>query len=118
MTSSRSKNQILDLEAANYEYDTQRSVFFVSNVHCASCVAYVTEVLSEISTVTGIEVTIVTHEVRASHSATVRPTVLVNALIHAAFEVQYVTTFNHRGALVSELDTSAWNHRGSALFST
>jgi copper ion binding protein len=115
---SGSKSQILDLEAANYEHDTQRSVFFVNNVHCASCVAYVTEVLSEISTVTGIEVTILTHEVRARHSATVRPTVLVNALIHAAFEVQYVTTFDHRGALVSELDTSAWNHRGSALFST
>ncbi|OQD89909.1 hypothetical protein PENANT_c002G03831 [Penicillium antarcticum] len=115
---SRSKSQILDLEAANHENDTQRSVFFVSNVHCASCVAYVTEVLSEISTVTGIEVTILTHEVRASHSATVRPTILVNALIHAAFEVQYVTTFDYRGALVSELDTSAWNHRGSALLST
>ncbi|KAJ6018818.1 hypothetical protein N7522_000885 [Penicillium canescens] len=118
MTSSRSKSQILDLKAANYEHDTQKSVFFVSNVHCASCIAYVTEVLSEISTVTEIEVTILTHEVRASHSATVRPTVLVNALIHAAFEVQYVTTFNQRGALVSELDTSAWNYRGSALFST
>ncbi|KAJ5749198.1 uncharacterized protein N7511_010894 [Penicillium nucicola] len=115
---SGSKTQISDLEVVNHANHIQRSVFFVSNVHCASCVAYVTEVLSDISTVTDIEVTILTHEVRASHSATVQPTVLVNALIHAAFEVQYVTTFDDRGALVSELDTSTWNHRGSALFST
>ncbi|KGO64030.1 ATPase, P-type, K/Mg/Cd/Cu/Zn/Na/Ca/Na/H-transporter [Penicillium italicum] len=116
--SSGPNNRSSDLEAAHPDCDTQTSVFFVSNVHCASCVSYITEVLSETPSVRKIEVTILTHEVRASHSTTVRPTDLVNALIHAAFEVQYVSTFDQRGRLIAELDTSSWNHRGSTLFSS
>ncbi|KAJ5487165.1 hypothetical protein N7530_001465 [Penicillium desertorum] len=111
-------NKSSDSEAAHQDFDAQTSVFFVSNVHCASCVAYITEVLSETPTVNNIEVTILTHEVRASHSTAVRPADLVNALIHAAFEVQHVTTFDRRGRLTAELDTSSWNHRGSTLFSS
>ncbi|KAJ5255559.1 hypothetical protein N7505_010710 [Penicillium chrysogenum] len=111
-------NKSSDSEAAHQDFDAQTSVFFVSNVHCASCVAYITEVLSETPTVNNIEVTILTHEVRASHSTAVRPADLVNALIHAAFEVQYVTTFDQRGRLTAELDTFSWNHRGSTLFSS
>ncbi|CAI7664565.1 unnamed protein product [Penicillium glandicola] len=115
---SGSKNQFSDLEAAHQDCDTQTSVFFVSNVHCASCVAYITEVLSETPSVRNIEVTLLAHEVRARHSTSVRPADLVNALIHAAFEVHYVTTFDQRGKLIAELDTSSWNHRGSTLFSS
>ncbi|KAI2736371.1 hypothetical protein DTO013E5_1645 [Penicillium roqueforti] len=116
--SSKPNTKSFDLEAAHQEVDTQTSVFFVSNVHCTSCVAYITEVLSETPTVENIEVTILTHEVRASHSSAIRPADLVNALIHAAFEVHYVTTFDQRGRLIAELDTSSWNHRGSTLFSS
>ncbi|KAJ5834998.1 ATPase P-type K/Mg/Cd/Cu/Zn/Na/Ca/Na/H-transporter [Penicillium robsamsonii] len=116
--SSGSKNQASDLEAGHQSLDTQTSLFFVTNVHCASCVAYITEVLSETPSVGNIEVTILTHEVRASHSTTVRPADLVNALIHAAFEVHYVTTFDQRGKLIAELDTSSWNYRGSTFFSS
>ncbi|KAJ5773964.1 hypothetical protein N7457_008860 [Penicillium paradoxum] len=115
---SSPKNQIPDLEAARTKIDLQTSLFFVSNVHCASCVAYINEVLSETPTVKDIEVTILTHEVRVSHAATIRPGDLVSALIHAAFEVQYVTTFDKQGSIVSELDTSTWNHRGSTVFSS
>lgn len=93
-----------------------RSHFIVSNVHCASCVAYITEVLSKLPTVKDIDVTILTHEVHATHASSVRSTDLVDALIHAAFEVQYVTTFDLQGNLISELDTSSWNHGSSALF--
>ncbi|KAJ5467668.1 hypothetical protein N7475_005420 [Penicillium sp. IBT 31633x] len=115
---SRPRNKPSDLEEAHQHPDTRTSLFFVSNVHCTSCVSYITEVLSDIPTVKDIEVTILTHEVRVSHSANVWPADLVNALINAAFEVQYVTTFDERGGLISELDTSSWNHRGSALFSS
>ncbi|KAJ5163569.1 ATPase P-type K/Mg/Cd/Cu/Zn/Na/Ca/Na/H-transporter [Penicillium coprophilum] len=116
--SSGSKHQSSDLEAGHRDLNTQTSLFFVTNVHCASCVAYITEVLSETPSVGNIEVTILTHEVRASHSTTVRPADLVNALIHAAFEVHYVTTFDQRGKPIAELDTSSWNYRGSTLFSS
>lgn len=95
----------------------RRSLFWVSNVHCASCVAYITEVLCEIPTVQDIDVSILTHEVRVSHGTSVQAADLVAALIQAAFEVHHVTTYDERGVIFSELDTTSWNHRGSALFS-
>jgi heavy metal translocating P-type ATPase len=95
----------------------RRSLFWVSNIHCASCVAYVTEVLSEIPTVQDIDVSILTHEVRVSHGISVQPEDLAAALIQAAFEVYHFTTYDERGAIVSELDTTSWNHRGSGFFS-
>ena len=100
-----------------FKMATRKSLFWVSNIHCASCVAYVTEVLVEIPTVQDIDVSILTHEVRVSHGIYVQPADLVVALIQAAFEVYHVTTYDEHGAIVSELDTTPWNHRGSALFS-
>lgn len=100
------------------EVDSRRSVFWVSNVHCSSCVAYVTEILSEIPTVGDIDVSIITHEVRVTHGVAAQPADLVLALIHAAFEVHHVTTYDERAVVISELDTTSWNHRGSTLFST
>lgn len=89
----------------------------MTNIHCASCVAYVTEVLSEIPTVQDIDVSILTHEVRVFHGTSVQSEELAAALIQAAFEVYHVTTYDDRGAIVSELETTSWNHRGSGLFS-
>jgi heavy metal translocating P-type ATPase len=112
------ENQSPNPGAANQDLDARKSLCLVTNVHCASCIAYITEVLSEIPTVRDIEVTILTHEVRANHAITVQPADLVNALINAAFEVQHVTTFNQQGELISDLETSSWNHRGSTFFGT
>lgn len=107
-----------NMQAQSPETHSRRSVFWVSNVHCSSCVAYITEILSEISTVTNIDVSILTHEVRVSHSASAHPADLVIALIHGAFEVYHATTFDERGSIISELDTTSWNHRSSNVFST
>lgn len=96
--------------------DNRRSLFWVSNVHCASCVAYVTEVLSEIPSVQDIDVSILTHEVHVTHGVSAQPADLVSVLIHAAFEVHHVTTYDERGGIISELDTTSWNARGSMLF--
>jgi hypothetical protein len=73
-------------------------------------VAYVNEVLSEIPTVQKIEVAILKHELRVSHDISVQSEDLVAALIQAAFEVHHVTTYDDRGAIVSELDTTSWNN--------
>lgn len=100
------------------EAPSWRSVFWVNNVHCASCVAYVTEVLSDIPSVQDIDVSIFTHEVRVKHGSSARPTDLAVILIHAAFEVFHVTTYDERGSVTSEIDTTSWNHRGSTFFST
>lgn len=106
------------MQAQTSETHPRRSVFWVSNVHCSSCVAYITEVLSEIPTVADIDVSILTHEVRVSHGASAHPADLVVALIHVAFEVYHATTFDERGSIISELDTTSWNHRSSNVFTT
>ncbi|KAB8078961.1 E1-E2 ATPase-domain-containing protein [Aspergillus leporis] len=95
-----------------------KSTFFVSNVHCSSCIAYITEVLSEIPGVFGIDVTILTHEVRVFHAANTSPSDLATALIKAAFEVHHVTTYDDRGTAVSDFNTTSWLSRDSVLFTT
>ncbi|KAF7590119.1 hypothetical protein BBP40_003232 [Aspergillus hancockii] len=95
-----------------------KSTFFVSNVHCSSCIAYITEVLSEIPGVFGIGVTILTHEVRVFHAADTRPSELAAALIQAAFEVHHVTTYDDRGTTVSDFNTTSWLSKDPVLFAT
>lgn len=90
-----------------------KSVFLVSNVHCASCVAYIKEVLSEISAVSGIDVSIFTHEVCVYHGPATGASELAAKLIQAAFEVHYVTTYDPKGIVISELDTTSWLSRKS-----
>ncbi|GAB1193284.1 hypothetical protein APSETT444_002487 [Aspergillus pseudonomiae] len=95
-----------------------KSTFVVSNVHCSSCIAYITEVLSELSGVFGVDVTILTHEVRVSHAAETSPSTVAKALIQAAFEVHHVTTYDDKGIVVSDISTTSWLSRDSVLFAT
>ena len=98
------------------DISSRKSIFLVSNVHCASCVAYVQEVLSEISAVGHVDVSIFTHEVRVQHGVTTNASELATKLIEAAFEVHHVTTYDSKGAIVSDLDTTSWLSRGSMFF--
>ncbi|KAE8418822.1 E1-E2 ATPase-domain-containing protein [Aspergillus pseudocaelatus] len=95
-----------------------KSTFFVSNVHCSSCIAYITEVLSELSGVLGVDVTILTHEVRVSHAEETSPSTLAQALIQAAFEVHHVTTCDEKGMVVSDISTTSWLSKDSVPFAT
>lgn len=96
-----------------------RSTFFVSNVHCSSCVAYINDILSDIPAVRGVEVNILTHEVHVRHGVEVGASRLATALIQAAFEVHYVTTYDDiEGSVVSEIDTTLLLPRDSILFSS
>jgi len=96
-----------------------RSTFFVSNVHCSSCVAYINEILSDIPAVRGVEVNILTHEVHVRHGMKVGASRLATALIQAAFEVHHVTTYDDiEGSVVSEIDTTSLLPRDSILFSS
>ena len=94
-----------------------RSIFFVSNVHCSSCVAYISEVLDEIPGLIELDVSIFTNEVRAVHTQDTKPADLATALIQAAFEVHHVTTYDLQGTIVADMDTSSWLPRDSILFS-
>ncbi|KAI9368356.1 E1-E2 ATPase-domain-containing protein [Aspergillus egyptiacus] len=87
--------------------DRQRSTFFVSNVHCSSCVAYITQVLSGVSGVLDIDVSILTHEVHVVHTYETDPPSIAEILTQAAFEVHHVTTRDPAGVIVFDLDTAS-----------
>ncbi|KAL4962335.1 putative copper resistance-associated P-type ATPase [Aspergillus stella-maris] len=97
-----------------------RSTFFVSNVHCSSCVAYINQVLSKVPEVSksGIDVSIFTHEVHVVHSRRTDPLYLAKVLTHAAFEVHHVTTRTPTGAIVADHDTDTRSPRDSILLAT
>lgn len=113
------KPSVLELVGPAFEPRCLRSTFFVSNVHCSSCVSYIHAVLSEIPAVKGIDVTILKHEVHVRHGDEINSSKLANALIQAAFEVHYVTTYDDsEGSVVSEMDTTDLLPRDSILFSS
>ncbi|KAL5340106.1 E1-E2 ATPase-domain-containing protein [Aspergillus crustosus] len=93
--------------------EQHRSTFFVSNVHCSSCVAYITQVLATIPGVSDIDVSIFTHEVHVVHATATTPRFIARTLIHAAFEVHHVTTRDPAGRIVSDLDTDIGSSHNS-----
>ncbi|KAL4897254.1 E1-E2 ATPase-domain-containing protein [Aspergillus ambiguus] len=112
--------QVRDLSIQPPAQDTEllKSIFFVSNIHCSSCVAYITEILSDIYGVQAVDVSVLTHEVRVSHICGTQPANLATALIQAAFEVHHVTTFDSKNSIVSDFETTSWLSRDSILFAT
>ncbi|OJK05029.1 hypothetical protein ASPACDRAFT_110142 [Aspergillus aculeatus ATCC 16872] len=90
-----------------------KSTFLVSNIHCASCVAYIDEVLSGIAGVIKVDVSVLTHEVRVMHTAGVEPPDLAKALIDASFDVHHATSYEPKGSVVADFDTTAWLSRDS-----
>ncbi|KAL3455284.1 E1-E2 ATPase-domain-containing protein [Aspergillus heterothallicus] len=97
---------------------THRSTFFVSNVHCSSCVSYITQVLSAIIGVADINVSIFTHEVHVLHTYETDPVLIARTLIHAAFEVHHVTTRDEAGSLVLDYAMDNRFSHDSAILST
>ncbi|RAH40102.1 putative copper resistance-associated P-type ATPase [Aspergillus brunneoviolaceus CBS 621.78] len=90
-----------------------KSTFLVSNIHCASCVAYIDEVLSGIAGVIKVDVSVLTHEVRVMHTAGVESPDLAKALIDASFDVHHATSYEPKGSVVADFDTTAWLPRDS-----
>lgn len=90
-----------------------RSIFLVNNIHCASCVDTIREVLSQVPNVGDVEVSILTHEVRVYHGEEAGPSILARSLIRAAFEVEHVTTYDSSGRIISDIDTAPLMSRSS-----
>ncbi|KAI9043684.1 putative copper resistance-associated P-type ATPase [Aspergillus affinis] len=110
---SPSKNAVI---ATAQDTTTLKSIFFVSNIHCSSCVTYITEIFSEITGVRSVDVSILTPQVCVVHTTETTPLNLATALIQAAFEVHHVTTEDERGVMVSDLDTTSSLPRNIMLF--
>ncbi|OJJ44290.1 hypothetical protein ASPZODRAFT_144862 [Penicilliopsis zonata CBS 506.65] len=104
-------------KSRNPEPHEVRSRFLVSNIHCASCVTYVKEVLSLVPSVRDVDVSIITNEVRAYHGVGTPASKLAGALIQAAFEVHHITTYDDKGAVVWDQDVTPWPSRSLSLLS-
>ncbi|OJI99951.1 hypothetical protein ASPVEDRAFT_26713 [Aspergillus versicolor CBS 583.65] len=102
--------------AQTIERSENRSAFFVSNVHCSSCVAYINQVLSGTTGILDIDVSIFTHEVFVVHTPETSPSSIARILAHAAFEVHHVTTRDPAGVVLSDLDIESRLSRNSNIF--
>ena len=81
-----------------------QTTILVTNIHCASCVTRIEEVLSIFSIpASRVSVSILNQEVLVRHDASVGPSALCLALSDAAFEVYSACTVDPVGTVLSEL---------------
>ena len=83
---------------------SQTTAILVNNIHCASCVSYIEDVLASFGpAVRRVEVSILSHEVRILHDNLLSASQICRALLGAAFEVCSATTLDATGAKIQEL---------------
>ncbi|WEW54965.1 hypothetical protein PRK78_000392 [Emydomyces testavorans] len=101
----------LAVSAVNSRAQALTTTLLVNNIHCASCVAYAKEVLYHLPHITHVEISILKHEVRVSHSPNLSVSELVNALTDAAFEVFHATIQDRSGTRIQsiDIDPASWN---------
>ena len=76
-----------------------------NNIHCASCVAYIREVLYNLGpSIRNVEISILSHEIRIRHDEDLPATIICQSLNDAAFELYDATTTDTTGAKVSQID--------------
>lgn len=79
----------------------------VNNIHCASCVLYIQDVLTSIGpAVQHVETSILSHEVRIYHTKSLSTSDICLALSGAAFEIHSATTVDGSGMRLQEFDLS------------
>lgn len=79
----------------------------VNNIHCASCVLYIQDVLTSLGpAVQRVETSILSHEVRIYHTKSLPISDICLALSAAAFEVHSATTVDGSGMKLQEFDLS------------
>ncbi|MCJ1318771.1 hypothetical protein MMC15_004102 [Xylographa vitiligo] len=90
------------LSRANHSFAT---TVLVNNIHCASCVTHIEEVLAAISIHTSkVSVSLINQEVLVWHASPTDAPAIYQALSEAAFEVHSVSTVNQSGKVVYELN--------------
>lgn len=93
------------------EAESWRTTILVNNIHCASCVAYIRELLRGFN-VTSFNINTLSQEVDLDHAPSVSIRDLCLALADAAFEVNSAFTINHKGSRIFELkgddDLEGW----------
>ena len=83
------------------------TVVLINNIHCASCVSSVHDVLARFgNAVHSVEASILSHEVRVQHSKSLSTSDIWRALSSAAFEIHGAVTVDSSGERIRELDPS------------
>lgn len=81
------------------------TVVLVNNIHCASCVSSVQDVVTGFgNAVHNVEASILSHEVRIQHAKSLSTSDICLALSSAAFEIHGAVTVDGSGVRVQELD--------------
>ncbi|MCJ1286957.1 hypothetical protein MMC26_006304 [Xylographa opegraphella] len=90
------------LSRANHSFAT---TVLVNNIHCASCVTHIEEVLAAISIPTAkVSISVINQEILVWHASPTDASVICEALLEAAFEVHSVSTVDESGRIVYELN--------------
>lgn len=85
------------------------TVLLATNIHCASCVALVKEILTFYQSITSVDVSVLQQEVRVRHGPEISASDLARTLIDAAFEVQIASTQDEStGQILESIETSSW----------
>lgn len=81
------------------------TVVLVNNIHCASCVSSVQDVLAGFgNAVRNVEASVLSHEVRIHHAKSLSISDICAALSSAAFEIHGAVTVDSSGIRVQEFD--------------
>ncbi|KAI9737112.1 MAG: hypothetical protein M1834_000703 [Cirrosporium novae-zelandiae] len=81
------------------------STILVNNIHCASCVAYVQEILSQLGPdIHTIDISILTHQVTIHHNQKLSALEICRVLAEHAFEVHSISTEDWKGKNITEYD--------------
>ncbi|MCJ1225193.1 hypothetical protein MMC12_001842 [Toensbergia leucococca] len=83
--------------------DRSMTNILVKNIHCASCVSYIHDILACFdSAVHQVDINILAHDVRILHRADLPPLEICRSLADAAFEVYSVTITDKHGTKLLE----------------
>jgi len=75
-----------------------------NNIHCASCAAYIREVLRDLGpSISNVDINILSHQIQIHHDQNLSSTVICQSLNDAAFEIYDAITTNTAGAKVSQI---------------
>ncbi|MCJ1361044.1 hypothetical protein MMC16_000141 [Acarospora aff. strigata] len=76
----------------------------INNIHCASCVAYIKEVLQDLSlSIWNIEISVLLHQVRVRHTPNLTAAIICQSLNDASFEVYDATTTDTTGEKIAQV---------------
>ena len=95
------------------ETETRATTLLVNNIHCASCVSHIREVIFALRPPPfDVSVNILSHKVAVQHIPALAPIDIATQLLRAAFEIDSAITDDGHGNTVSEIDLTTAAREG------